>query len=78
MKINKFIGTPSLGDEFVLVALEEATLEVDKALNSTLENIFQGNRSINNANPGELIRIFRYPPETQRHTFIHASLHKTH
>ena len=30
-------GRPSPGDDFVLIALEEATLEVDKALNATIE-----------------------------------------
>ena len=40
------IGSPSPGDEFVLVALEEATFEVDKALNSTVKHLFEGNRYV--------------------------------
>ena len=36
------IGSPSPGDEFVLVSLEEATFEVDKALNSTVTHLFDG------------------------------------
>ena len=40
------IGSPSPGDEFVLVALEEATFEVDKALNSTVRHLFEGNRYV--------------------------------
>ena len=38
------VRPPSAGDDYVLVALEEATQEVDRALNSTLEHLFQGNR----------------------------------
>ena len=60
------IGRPSAGDEFVVVALEEATLEVDKAIKSTVDNLFSGSRSITNSTPAELLRLFRYPPESQR------------
>ncbi len=60
-------GRPSPGDDFVLVALEEATHEVDKALNATVERLFSGGqKSITNSTPSELIRVFRYPPENQR------------
>ena len=55
------IGRPSAGDEFVLVALEEATEEVDKALNSTIDELFAGGqKSITNSTPRELLRIFRF------------------
>ena len=64
------IGNPSTatasGDEFVVVALEEATLEVDKAIKMTIDNLFSGSRSLTNSTPSELLRIFRYPPESQR------------
>lgn len=54
------------GDEFVLVSLEEATRDVDQALNSTLEKLFSTGKSITNSTPGELLKIFRFPPEDQR------------
>ena len=57
--------TASPGDEFVLVALEEALADVDKALDSTLDHLFAG-RSIGNTSSRELLRIFRYPPENER------------
>ena len=61
------IGIPSAGDEFVVVALEEATIEVDKAIKSTVDNLFSGSpKSITNSTPAELLRLFRYPPENQR------------
>ena len=62
------IGSPSAaaGDEFVVVALEEATLEVDKAIKMTIDSLFSGSRSLTNSTPSELLRIFRYPPESQR------------
>ena len=56
----------SRGDEFVLVSLEEASIDVDKALNSTLDSLFSGSKSFNNTSTRELLRIFRYPPENQR------------
>ena len=58
----------SIGDQFVLVALEEALVDVDKALNSTLDALFSSSSSnaFSNASSRELIRIFRYPPENQR------------
>ncbi len=33
-------GRPSVGDEFVLVSLEEAQREVDRAINQTIANLF--------------------------------------
>lgn len=60
------IGEPTIGDEYVLVALEEAKTDIDKALNSTIDRLFSGNVSISNSTPGQLLRVFRYPPENQR------------
>lgn len=60
------VDEPAAGDEFVLVSLEEATRDVDQALNSTLEQLFSSGKSITNSTPGELLKIFRFPPETQR------------
>ncbi len=56
------IGLPTEGDEFVLVALEEATKQVDEALEQTVEQLFNGNSTASS----HLVRLFRYPPETER------------
>ena len=58
----------TIGDQFVLVALEEALVDVDKALNSTLDHLFSASNRGGNATSSsrELLRIFRYPPENQR------------
>ncbi len=52
------------GDEFVLVALEEARTAVNRALDATVSTLFTG--SGRNATPSELLRVFRYPPSSDR------------
>ena len=58
------VGSPSVGDEFVLVSLEEATAEVDKAVNQTIDRLFSQNA--NATTPAELLRLFRYPAHSER------------
>lgn len=47
----------SVGDKFVKIAFVEASQEVDKAINKTLQDIFANK----NHNVGDLFRIIRYP-----------------
>jgi peroxidase len=69
-------GRPAAGDDFVLVALEEAILEVNKALNSTVERLFSGQKSLTSSTPSELIRIFRYPPVSDRQVARAAEIYE--
>ena len=60
------IGSPSgSGDDFIFVALEEASSSVDRALEQTVEKLLSVKSAVN-ATPSELMRIFRYPPGNQR------------
>ena len=61
------VNNTGQGDEFVLVSLEEAFDDVDKALNSTIASLFSETGNLTSIrSTGELLRIFRYPPESQR------------
>lgn len=51
------------GDRFVGAALEEARLEVDRALNHTVSQLF-GNPHVRS--PGELLQVFRFPTDDAR------------
>lgn len=51
---------PTIGDGFVLVALEEATNSVDRALNATVQGIFNRREQNVSVTPADLVRIFRY------------------
>ncbi|EEC16694.1 peroxidase, putative [Ixodes scapularis] len=58
-------GQPHPGDRYFLSALQEAEESVDKAINSTLQNLL--NSSSSGHNHHQLLRIFRYPDsEAQR------------
>ena len=54
-----------LGDEFVVVSIQEAQETVDRALNHTVNLLFQ-HSSHTNKTPSELLNIFRYPSESDR------------
>ena len=56
-------GSPSPGDQFVLVSLEQAQRDVDQAINQTVSRLFDGNGS---TTPAELLRLFRYPAHSER------------
>ncbi|KAG5889229.1 hypothetical protein JTB14_006365 [Gonioctena quinquepunctata] len=47
-----------IGDKFVKVAFAEATEEIDRAINRTVDNMFKNKQS---HNPAEIFRIIRYP-----------------
>ena len=53
------------GDQYVLRAIQEAQRTVDRALNSTVELLFERGRH-SDRTPGELLNIFRYPSATER------------
>ena len=52
-------SVPSPGDDFVLVSLEEASMDVDKALNNTVAALLGQNANARNATPAHLLRVFR-------------------
>lgn len=57
-----FLGN-GIGDQYVKIAFAEASAEVDRAINKTIDNL------INNKgphNPSELFRIIRYPDAPAR------------
>ena len=43
-----------------MVALEEATNSVDRALNATVQGIFERKEQNASVTPADLVRIFRY------------------
>lgn len=52
-----------IGDQFVKIAFAEASAEVDRAINKTIDNIVN-NKSPHN--PADLFRIVRYPDAPAR------------
>ena len=58
------------GDRHVAAALEEARRTVDKALNHTVQLLFE-NQKHSNRTPAELLNIFRYPSGTVEISFHH-------
>lgn len=53
------------GDQFVARAVAEAQRTVDRALNHTVNILFQNQRHTNRT-PAELLNIFRFPSESER------------
>ena len=60
------VRAPTFGDDYVLLALEQASIDVNKALNATVHALFEDPHSRKNATPMELLRVFRYPPTSER------------
>ncbi|XP_050539953.1 peroxidasin isoform X2 [Daktulosphaira vitifoliae] len=54
----------SPGDRYVNLAFKEATLEVDRAVNATIESLFGKNEKVHN--PAILMRLSRYPDVVAR------------
>lgn len=54
----------SPGDRFVNLAFHEANLEVDRAVNATINSLFGSNDRI--MNPGKLMRMSRFPDVVAR------------
>ncbi|CAG9835601.1 unnamed protein product [Diabrotica balteata] len=52
-----------IGDQYVKLAFAEATEEVDRAINRTLDNLIKNKDT---RNPGELFRLIRYPDAPAR------------
>jgi len=59
------VSGSSPGDQFVLISLEEARRTVDRALNHTVELLFQHQQHTDRT-PHQLLGLFRYPSETER------------
>lgn len=53
----------SIGDQFVKIAFAEASSEVDRAINKTIDNIIRNKAP---HNPADLFRIIRYPDAPAR------------
>lgn len=66
---------PTFGDDYVLVALEQASTDVSKALNATVQSLFDPN-SGKNATPMELLRVFRYPASNEREVARAAEIYE--
>jgi hypothetical protein len=60
------VGGDDDGSSLVLVALEEASQSVDRAINATVARLFSGQRADNVSTPAELLRVFRYPAQSNR------------
>ena len=58
-------GRGRAGDRFVVVSLEEARTTVDRALNRTVEVLFEAHRHTART-PSQLLNIFRYPSAGER------------
>ncbi|XP_059088461.1 peroxidasin-like isoform X1 [Tigriopus californicus] len=59
------VGQPGRGDDFVLLALDEASKTIRNAINNTVTRLFSRG-SAPAATPGDLLKVFRYPPESER------------
>ncbi|XP_071524649.1 peroxidasin homolog isoform X1 [Panulirus ornatus] len=56
---------PHIGDQFLHQSFEEARQQVNRAVNDTISQLFQRDRS-RSPHPHELLRIFRFPSEDGR------------
>ncbi|XP_045133366.1 peroxidasin-like isoform X1 [Portunus trituberculatus] len=56
---------PHIGDPFLQQSFEEAHQQVDRAVNDTISQLFQRDRT-RSPNPHELLRIFRFPTSEGR------------
>lgn len=61
-KLKDPVGV-NVGDQYVKLAFAEASEEVDRAINRTIENVIKNKDT---RNPGELFRIVRYPDAPAR------------
>lgn len=71
-----FLGKFSLGkeDNYIVNAYQDAKLEVDRAINATINLLFV-QHNISNQSPEFLMRIFRYPDEFSRNFVKSAEIY---